>query len=125
MFTIRQLITKSFKIHQLKSVRQTSCHRCIEFGTMEELPVPCGCFKDLYAKRNLKYNIILGLGVITIIPAIGLFFSKFTSAYFRAPCNIDGINEDTKLSSKQQRDKDDLDARIQAAIDEAKSSLPK
>lgn len=125
MFTIRQLITKSFQFHKLKNVRQSSCHRCIEFGTMEELPVPCGCFKDLYDKRNLKYNIILALGVVSFIPAIGLFFFKSNSAYFRPPCNIDDINGGTQLSSKQQKDKDDLDARIQAAIDEAKRSLPK
>ena len=125
MFAIRNLITKLFKIHELKNVRKSSCLRCIEFGTMEELPVPCGCFRDLYAKRNLKYNIILGLGVISLLPAIGLFFSNFSRAYFIPPCNIDGINEEKQLSSKQQKDKDDLDARIQAAIDEAKSSLPK
>lgn len=125
MFTIRHLIAKSFKIHQLKNVRHSSCHRCIEFGTMEELPVPCGCFKDLYAKRNLKYNIVLSLGIIMLIPATGLFFAKFNSAYFFRPANIEGINEDTHLSSKQQKDKDDLEVRIQAAIDEAKSGLLK
>ena len=92
---------------------------------MEELPVPCGCFKDLHAKRNRKYNIILALGVISFVPAIGLFFSKFSSAYFKPPNNIDGINGGTQLSSKQQKDKDDLDARIQAAINEAKANLPK
>lgn len=56
------------------AVRNYTHHKYPRIATMDELPVPCGCWQDHYNNRQKIFHSILGLGAFSWLFSCAVFF---------------------------------------------------